>query len=93
MAIDGAAEALAALTASPTGPIEPNPPLSGAQAPGPDRLGPARPDHPRRHGRLLHPRAAQARKVIFEKSGHMPHVEEAERLQRPDAGFLEFDRP
>ncbi len=78
MAVDGAAEALAALTPSPAGPIEPTPPLSTLKVPALIVWG--------RHGPRVYPAAMAdyfsrelpaARKVIFEKSGHMPHVEEA----------------
>ncbi|HEY2156364.1 MAG TPA: alpha/beta fold hydrolase, partial [Isosphaeraceae bacterium] len=87
MAIDGAAEALAALTASPAGPIVPNPPLSGLKPPALIVWG--------RHDRIIPVGMAdyftrelpEARKVIFEKSGHMPHVEEADAF---NALLLEF---
>ncbi len=77
MAVDGAAEALAALTPAPTGPFEPTPPLSSLKVPALITWG--------RHDRIIPVAMADyfsrelpsARKVIFEKSGHMPHVEEA----------------
>jgi pimeloyl-ACP methyl ester carboxylesterase len=77
MTIDGAAEALASLTATPPGPIEPTPPLAELKVPALIVWG--------RHDRIIPVAMADyfarelpsARKVIFEKSGHMPHVEEA----------------
>jgi pimeloyl-ACP methyl ester carboxylesterase len=77
MAVDGAAEALAALTPSPAGPIEPTPPLSSLKVPALIVWG--------RYDRIIPVAMADffahelpaARKVVFEKSGHMPHVEEA----------------
>ena len=78
MSIEGAAEALAALTSTPDGPIVPTPPLSGLKTPALIVWG--------RHDRIIPVAMADffahelpaARKVVFEKSGHMPHVEEAE---------------
>lgn len=77
MSIDGAAEALAALTATPPGPIEPTPPLSLLEVPALIVWG--------RHDRIIPVAMADyfarelpsARKVVFENSGHMPQVEEA----------------
>lgn len=78
MSIDGAAEALASLTSTPPGPIEPTPPLAALKPPALIVWG--------RHDRVIPVAMADyfsralpaARKVVFEKSGHMPHVEEAE---------------
>jgi pimeloyl-ACP methyl ester carboxylesterase len=93
MAIDGAAEALTALTASPAGPIVPNPPLSGLKPPALIVWG--------RHDRIIPVGMAEyftrelpkARKVIFEKSGHMPHVEEADAFNALMLEFLETTAP
>jgi pimeloyl-ACP methyl ester carboxylesterase len=87
MSIDGAAEALAALTSTPAGPIEPTPPLSRLKPPALIVWG--------RHDRIIPVAMADffsrelpaARKVVFEKSGHMPHVEEAEGF---NALLIEF---
>lgn len=93
MAIDGAAEALAALTATPEGPIEPTPQLSGLKPPALIVWG--------RHDRIIPVGMADyfarelpgARKVIFERSGHMPQVEEAESFNMLLVGFLESLAP
>ena len=77
MSIDGAAEALAALTATPDGPIEPTPPLASLKVPALIVWG--------RHDRIIPVAMAdyfarqlpKARKIIYENSGHMPQVEEA----------------
>jgi pimeloyl-ACP methyl ester carboxylesterase len=76
--IDGAAEALAAITNRPKEPAEPFPPLNTLKPPALIVWG--------RHDRVIPVATADyfarelpcARKVIFEDSGHVPHEEEAD---------------
>ncbi len=71
----------------------PNPPLSGLKPPALIVWG--------RHDRIIPVGMAdyftrelpKARKVIFEKSGHMPHVEEADAFNALMLEFLETTAP
>jgi pimeloyl-ACP methyl ester carboxylesterase len=85
--IDGAAEALAAITNRPKEPGEPFPPLKTLKPPALIVWG--------RHDRVIPVATADyfaselpgARRVIFEDSGHVPHEEEAEAFNTLLAEF------
>jgi pimeloyl-ACP methyl ester carboxylesterase len=87
--IDGAAEALAAMTNTPNPPVESLPPLKSLKPPALIVWG--------RHDRIIPVSMADyfarelptARKVIFEESGHVPHEEEAAAF---NALLVEFAR-